>query len=67
MALLTRPWRYVAEGVETVKQLELLTGWGCLAAQGFYFAKPLGAEDLLPLLRHGRIRDSRVIAAQTAA
>ena len=31
----------VAEGVETEEQAELLTGFGCNLAQGFYFAKPL--------------------------
>ena len=31
----------IAEGVETEAQLECLTGYGCLASQGFLFARPL--------------------------
>jgi EAL domain-containing protein (putative c-di-GMP-specific phosphodiesterase class I) len=31
----------VAEGVETVEQLKLLSTWGCDAAQGYYFSHPL--------------------------
>ena len=57
----------IAEGVENAKQLKLLTAWGCRDAQGFYFSKPLAAEDLVPLLRRGRIRVSPAIAAKTAA
>jgi diguanylate cyclase (GGDEF)-like protein len=44
----------IAEGVETEKQLELLRGWGCGEAQGFYFAKPLAEEDVTAMLRAGR-------------
>ena len=36
--------RLVAEGVETVEQLNLLRQMGCQLAQGYYFAKPLGAD-----------------------
>ena len=36
--------RVVAEGVETVEQLEHLRGLGCEYAQGFYFAKPPRGE-----------------------
>ena len=36
--------RLVAEGVETVEQLNLLRDMGCKLAQGYYFARPLGAD-----------------------
>ncbi len=35
----------VAEGVETMKQHELLAQLGCEVLQGYYFSKPLDAED----------------------
>ncbi len=36
--------KIVAEGVETLKQLESLIEFGCEAAQGYYISKPLKAE-----------------------
>jgi diguanylate cyclase (GGDEF)-like protein/PAS domain S-box-containing protein len=45
----------MAEGVETADQVRLLHEWGCRQAQGFYFAAPLPAEDVLPLLRSGNV------------
>jgi EAL domain-containing protein (putative c-di-GMP-specific phosphodiesterase class I) len=35
----------VAEGVETIEQLALLTRLKCKYGQGFYFSKPLPAPD----------------------
>lgn len=35
----------IAQGVESKAQLELLMEWGCSEAQGYYFSKPLIAED----------------------
>jgi diguanylate cyclase (GGDEF)-like protein/PAS domain S-box-containing protein len=45
--------RVIAEGVEKREQIELLTSWGCPDGQGFYFAKPLPADEVEPLLRRG--------------
>lgn len=45
----------LAEGVETPDQVRLLHKWGCRQAQGFYFAAPMAAEDVLPLLRSGSV------------
>lgn len=38
--------RVVAEGVETVRQRDALRNAGCRYAQGYYFARPLPAEEL---------------------
>jgi diguanylate cyclase (GGDEF)-like protein/PAS domain S-box-containing protein len=40
----------VAEGVETLAQLTMLTKFGCDAAQGFHLGRPDAAERVLPLL-----------------
>ena len=44
----------VAEGVETLEQLEFLRARRCDYAQGFYFARPAAAADITALLQ-GRI------------
>lgn len=36
----------VAEGIETLEQLNFVRTAGCDAAQGYFFAKPMGAEKL---------------------
>jgi EAL domain-containing protein (putative c-di-GMP-specific phosphodiesterase class I) len=41
----------VAEGVETREEVQLLRQLGCRTAQGFFFGKPLPAEDFLRSLR----------------
>ncbi len=40
----------IAEGVETKEQLEFLRVEGCNHAQGYYFSKPLPAEELEKLI-----------------
>lgn len=37
----------VAEGVETAEQLELLKSMGCNQIQGYFFSRPLPADDFL--------------------
>ena len=49
----------IAEGVETPEQLRLLQEWSCPDIQGFYFAAPMTAEALSPLLTAGAIRGAR--------
>ena len=41
----------VAEGVETVDQLNLLREWQCDAIQGYYFSKPLTPEQFVLFLQ----------------
>jgi diguanylate cyclase len=44
----------VAEGVETAEQAEQLLSLGYIAAQGYYFARPMAAEKFSELLDDGR-------------
>jgi diguanylate cyclase (GGDEF)-like protein/PAS domain S-box-containing protein len=53
----------VAEGVETREQAELLKFWGCRAAQGYYFAKPMSADEATALLRRGQVDAVNAAAA----
>ena len=41
----------LAEGVETKEQVELLQNIGCDQVQGYYYAKPMAAEDFFTLLK----------------
>ncbi|MDM3870941.1 EAL domain-containing protein [Porticoccus sp. W117] len=43
--------KVVAEGVEDQEQLNKLMELGCNYAQGFYFSKPIEAEQVLPYLQ----------------
>ena len=43
--------RSLAEGIETVEQLDLLHQDHCDYGQGYYFAKPMSAESFLELLK----------------
>jgi len=38
-------YQTIAEGVETVEQLEYLTSQGCDEIQGYFYSKPLSIED----------------------
>ncbi|HJV86323.1 MAG TPA: EAL domain-containing protein [Noviherbaspirillum sp.] len=44
----------VAEGVETEAQLAYLRRHGCDCMQGYYFSRPLPAQEFTQLLRHDR-------------
>ncbi|MEG3438347.1 EAL domain-containing protein [Pannus brasiliensis CCIBt3594] len=43
--------RVVAEGIETLEQLEILQKLNCEEAQGFWFSRPLATEDATHLLQ----------------
>ncbi|MGZ5052085.1 MAG: putative bifunctional diguanylate cyclase/phosphodiesterase [Methylobacter sp.] len=40
----------IAEGVETLEQVDYLAGCGCNAFQGYWFSRPLSGTDILPRL-----------------
>ena len=41
----------VAEGVETAEQLNLLKAIGCNQIQGYFFSRPLTADDFMAYCR----------------
>jgi diguanylate cyclase (GGDEF)-like protein/PAS domain S-box-containing protein len=45
----------IAEGVETVEQLEALRALGCRQVQGYLFSRPMTEADALRMLRRGPI------------
>ncbi len=47
--------RVIAEGVETQQQLELLRSLNCKEMQGYWFSRPLSAEDATQFLQQERI------------
>jgi EAL domain-containing protein (putative c-di-GMP-specific phosphodiesterase class I) len=53
--------RIIAEGVETLEQLEFLRARHCDAAQGYYFSRPVPPQQFTVLLRNG-IPESAVVA-----
>jgi diguanylate cyclase (GGDEF)-like protein len=57
----------IAEGVETAEQLSLLQDLNCQNVQGFYFAHPMTAEAIGPLLNAGTISPPKMCSAVVAA
>ncbi|WP_251137010.1 EAL domain-containing protein [Exiguobacterium sp. s193] len=51
----------VAEGVETVHQLELFRSAECHAVQGYLFSRPVAEQDLPKLLRLGTLIPSETL------
>ena len=45
--------RVVAEGVETIEQLQFLQDLACEYIQGYYFSKPVNANTIVKLTRQG--------------
>jgi diguanylate cyclase (GGDEF)-like protein/PAS domain S-box-containing protein len=52
----------VAEGIETVEQLERLRALGCDHGQGFLFARPVPNAQIIDLLARSRYQDIRNVA-----
>ena len=49
----------VAEGAESLEHVKILRDKGCDLVQGFYFSRPLPAEDFEKILEAGYLYDER--------
>lgn len=54
-------FKTVAEGVETQQQLNFLRGFKCDGIQGFYFSKPVPAEEFAFMLKNGGVINERAL------
>ena len=45
----------VADGVETIAELDAMRQSGCEDVQGYYFSKPLAARDVQQWVRNQRV------------
>ncbi|HEY0292548.1 MAG TPA: bifunctional diguanylate cyclase/phosphodiesterase [Hansschlegelia sp.] len=57
----------VAEGVETVEQLELVRGYGCTHAQGYLFGRPMAAAALEAWYANRMVDELKAIGGRAAA
>jgi diguanylate cyclase (GGDEF)-like protein/PAS domain S-box-containing protein len=58
--------RVVAEGVETLKELDFLQALECDEAQGYYFSRPVVPEQFAKLLKTGISETLRLVKAESA-
>jgi diguanylate cyclase (GGDEF)-like protein/PAS domain S-box-containing protein len=52
--------KVVAEGVETIEELNYLASKGCHVYQGYYFCKPTPSEEFRRTLQHGGVGPQHV-------
>ncbi len=56
--------RVIAEGVETLEEVAFLRAYRCEEAQGYYFSRPMPAQQFAMLLKNG-IPDSSVVVQRS--
>lgn len=53
--------KVLAEGVEREAQLNFLTGKSCDEVQGYYYSRPLAADDMKTLLEGGGVTNVKIV------
>ena len=53
--------RVVAEGIETRQQLAFLQSHHCAEGQGYYFSRPVAAEEFATLFTNGTLAAQRIL------
>lgn len=56
--------KVVVEGTETIEQVEFIKSIGCEMAQGYYFSKPICADDYLKLQKQGFKHDHKTATSR---
>jgi diguanylate cyclase (GGDEF)-like protein len=59
-------FNFVAEGVETLEQVQILKGLGCTSAQGYYFSRPVPAAQIPALARANFLQGTPQYKAEAA-
>lgn len=59
--------RVVAEGTETIEQIRFLRRQACDETQGYYFSKPLPAEDIREILQTGNFELEQTVPKKLMA
>ncbi|MCG9774476.1 EAL domain-containing protein, partial [Vibrio diabolicus] len=52
--------KVLAEGVETLQQLNELKACGCDLIQGYFYSKPLSLEDLIAFTKQNQSKETVV-------
>jgi EAL domain-containing protein (putative c-di-GMP-specific phosphodiesterase class I) len=56
----------IAEGVENRQQVDFLRQHGCLHAQGYFFSKPITADQIVDFIRSGQYESGMAANARVA-
>ena len=53
--------KVLAEGAETIEQVQILRDSGCDYIQGYYYSRPLPAAEILPFLQQSELKPGKTL------